>query len=466
MDSYDQYDNVIAAWEQDDHKFSWTEIVERNSIGLSAVLQHLQAIICTAFLARFLHLLIDLSLNNDLKYYKHTVTYLAGCYQIYQHFEGNATQIVIHLIFLLLMAQELRKNNQCQKDGFIERMISSNVCFLTNEFIIYFLAHQQLIKLRPILMTLVMKHIAGAYTKNFELSERLAHYLHPASCIFGPWHPIMTGASEGSTSAFETFKSFAIQFGRSVKSLIQAFIILTISNIISEQAEAVTDSAPMLVQSMAQVYLRALEFRLSHYFICYLSQSFIALWHPDKLKAPELCRISKIELPRSLVEVVVYWNMNMHLWLKEFCFKPLKLRTKNIFLPIIITYLISSWLHGFKFHIWAVLLSLGFFTWIEHSLRIKLARNLDACVTSRDCRKVDRQCVFKHSRNASNSSMVLIINFTFRIIAIVQLAYLGYIFAGDTDIVDYKVAISSWSELHFFGHYLALLMFMLSNAIN
>jgi porcupine-like protein len=60
----------------------------------------------------------------------------------------------------------------------------------------------------------------------------------------------------------------------------------------------------------------ALSVRFSHYFISYSSEttsllSGFPMDHYNQVTTP-----SKIELPRSLVEVVVHWNMPMHRWLK------------------------------------------------------------------------------------------------------------------------------------------------------
>lgn len=72
-------------------------------------------------------------------------------------------------------------------------------------------------------------------------------------------------------------------------------------------------------------YQEALAFRSSSYFISYLSQAVLltaGFGHDSKTnkKLPsDNCAVSKptlIEFPRSLVQVVIYWNMPMHLWLK------------------------------------------------------------------------------------------------------------------------------------------------------
>lgn len=57
----------------------------------------------------------------------------------------------------------------------------------------------------------------------------------------------------------------------------------------------------------------------------------------------------------------------------------------GIFWAILFTYSMSSLFHGLNFQLAAVLLSLGFYTYVEHSLRVKLASVFDACVLARPC---------------------------------------------------------------------------------
>lgn len=69
------------------------------------------------------------------------------------------------------------------------------------------------------------------------------------------------------------------------------------------------------------VYRDALQFRVSHYFISFLSETTSLLSgfgsQQDGLWEFTVSRPQHIELPRSLVQVVIYWNMSMHRWLKQ-----------------------------------------------------------------------------------------------------------------------------------------------------
>lgn len=72
-------------------------------------------------------------------------------------------------------------------------------------------------------------------------------------------------------------------------------------------------------------YRDALTFRTSHYFISFMSATMVLIAGieeaPNKSATTVLgfhiTRPFDIEFPRSLVPVVVSWNIPMHLWLKN-----------------------------------------------------------------------------------------------------------------------------------------------------
>lgn len=84
--------------------------------------------------------------------------------------------------------------------------------------------------------------------------------------------------------------------------------------------------------------MEAASFRYSNYFICLFIQSICILnqikFHDKTIEAKgtkikeanqeefKVVRVGKIEMPRSLAQVVINWNIPMHLWLKKciFCY--------------------------------------------------------------------------------------------------------------------------------------------------
>lgn len=76
--------------------------------------------------------------------------------------------------------------------------------------------------------------------------------------------------------------------------------------------------------SWGAAYKGALSFRCSHYFVCFLSHctmlmSGLGAIRPQKqnrILGYSITRPWVIEWPRSLVDVVIYWNLSLHYWLK------------------------------------------------------------------------------------------------------------------------------------------------------
>ncbi|RWS13826.1 protein-cysteine N-palmitoyltransferase porcupine-like protein [Dinothrombium tinctorium] len=170
----------------------------------------------------------------------------------------------------------------------------------------------------------------------------------------------------------------------------------------------------------------------------YLARSFVALLCVTVTKP------SMIEFPRSLVDVVVAWNIPIHIWLKKYVFEYSRMNFGYL-TSIILTYFISSFMHGLDFKIWSVLLSLGMLTWIEFMLRKRLAQIYNACIEARKCRPgqisnaqtenlnssssqtfPNSQCNWGHE----NSFLTPFVNLGFSLLAVIHLAFLGSSFDG------------------------------------
>uniref|UniRef100_A0A3Q3LSD9 Protein-serine O-palmitoleoyltransferase porcupine-like n=1 Tax=Mastacembelus armatus TaxID=205130 RepID=A0A3Q3LSD9_9TELE len=160
----------------------------------------------------------------------------------------------------------------------------------------------------------------------------------------------------------------------------------------------------------------------------------------------------QVEVPRSMVMVVTSWNIPMSRWLKTYIFKnAIKLGT---FPAILVTYTASALLHGLSFHLGAVLLSLGFITYVEHVLRKRLASIFSACVLSRPC---SSGCSHQHKKEF----WVMLVNLVFTFLAIFHLTYLGSMFdpKDDDDVEEGYAAIHTiqrWSELNWASHWVVL----------
>lgn len=96
-------------------------------------------------------------------------------------------------------------------------------------------------------------------------------------------------------------------------------------------------------------YRDALSFRSSHYFVSFLSEASALMsgfgHHEDEPWGLSVARPQFIEIPRSLVQVVVYWNVPMHSWLKNCKYVDCFAHTcekKNHFLPTLQMHFVYS----------------------------------------------------------------------------------------------------------------------------
>jgi len=164
----------------------------------------------------------------------------------------------------------------------------------------------------------------------------------------------------------------------------------------------------------------------------------------------------RIEFPRSLVDVVVYWNKPMHRWLRGYIFRPIL--QFGTFKAVFLTFLVSSMLHGFNFGLTTVLLSLGFYTYVEHSLREKLSSIFNACIRSRTCNNCEHEFKASHP-------VVVLANFGFGLLAFCNLAYLGIMISkthAESGVPQpspwesVNKDISKWKDLHFLSHWVMI----------
>lgn len=243
--------------------------------------------------------------------------------------------------------------------------------------------------------------------------------------------------------------------------------------------------AHLISDDYAVTYRDALIFRTSHYFISFMSAATLLVSGIDcKMTSSvfgyQVTKPFDIELPRSLIPVVISWNIPIHVWVKTcksqtFSWFVLNsdsfpdifhnLKQFGKFKAILLTYLISSSLHGLNFQLAAVLLSIGVFTFVEHRLRNVLAEILDACVASNKCNadSASSACSTKGHKNTSALAWVKMINGTFGIFTVVLLAYLGVLL--DTSIeskgfFSWEKNLKKWIDLNFFGHIIVSIWFL------
>lgn len=124
-------------------------------------------------------------------------------------------------------------------------------------------------------------------------------------------------------------------------------------------------------------------------------------------------------------------------------------------------------LHGLNFGLTSVLLSLGLYTYVEHTLREKLATIFNACIRSRKC---PANC--SHTFKSDNFT-VFMINVIFGLLAIFNLAYLGVMISKshiDTDVPPTVLEsinddLKKWKDLNFLSHVVMLCIYLASLVI-
>ena len=140
----------------------------------------------------------------------------------------------------------------------------------------------------------------------------------------------------------------------------------------------------------------------------------------------------------------------MHAWLKAYVFKPL--RPYGTFLAVIGTYFASSLLHGLNFQLFAVLLSLGFYSYTEFVLRNRLSQAFDACIQAKRCKD---KCDHKFN---SRQPLVVLANLAFGCLAMWHLAYLGLMFdSSEGEEKGYSMwhTLDKWGGLGYLSHWVA-----------
>lgn len=215
------------------------------------------------------------------------------------------------------------------------------------------------------------------------------------------------------------------------------------------------------------LYRDAFGFRTSHYFISYMSQvqmmvaGFEATGKMVSKLGYQVTRPIDIEFPRSLVTVVISWNIPMHIFIKQYIFQ--NFRKFGNFVAILISYLISALLHGLNFQLGAVLLSLGLFSYTEYMLRSQLAEIFSCCIAAHPCKKKENGLCSKGHKHNGQKWFVMLINFLLGLITIFNLTYLGVMFEASFSIQEkgfsFYHAMAKWTELRFCGHIFMALCF-------
>uniref|UniRef100_A0A915Q406 Protein-serine O-palmitoleoyltransferase porcupine n=1 Tax=Setaria digitata TaxID=48799 RepID=A0A915Q406_9BILA len=313
----------------------------------------------------------------------------------------------------------------------------------------YFLTAEEFMSVRGILMIILMKIISLSFDLINELYEvtllhLLSYVFDGSTVLFGPW--ITYNQYQDSLH----LKELKVEIANCFRAL--SYVVLSLLAVI--YSSCITDS--FTEWPYIGAYFVAQSFRFSHYFVSWFSAGTSLLSGVDSGIVADFIHI---ELPRSLVDVVVSWNIPMHRFLRQYIFGEIK---KYGSAPaIFFTYIMSSLFHGINFQVSAVLLSLGLYTYAETRLRSKLSYVTDSCVRARKC---GRECHHTWNENALST---LAVNMVFQILAVVHLVYLGMAFDDTTAEIGYswRHTLSVWADSYYFSHVIGFLTLLLSFAL-
>ncbi|KAL6266459.1 hypothetical protein P5V15_003307 [Pogonomyrmex californicus] len=369
----------------------------------------------------------------------HILSVIIGLY-IIQHYVQES--LIVLIVFVLLSYGILHVPKKWHRDTgiFLPSLLIIAYCEFSMQPVIWH-------RIRSVIMTMVMKAISIAIDVNDsnkvpDVYSFMGYMFCGVTCLFGPWISFKDYLSL-RYSNYQTKWWIICSLGYAFLS----FVFLSISNCWTQWI-FVDNSWKWLI-----AFRDALSFRTSHYFVSYIASTLLVLGG-FPLSSSAIVKPLFIEFPRSLVQVVIYWNIPMHYWLKTYIFRP-SIKNLGKFGAVTVTYLISSLLHGLNFQLAAILLSLGFYTYVEFQLRAMLADIFDACIASKQC--VKQRCTHKY--NSFNCWWVFMTNLMFSGLAMFHLAYLGLMF-DTSDLQEtgysYRHTITKWSELGFASHWVAL----------
>lgn len=399
----------------------------------------------------FLRFLIQfISMPN---FVKHILALLLGSFLLYNTvgfaFMWTAGLTVGSYFLLMILTLVIKKHR-----GIITSALV--MCFLLeSEFLV--VDSKMWHQIRGIQMIAAMKVISVAIDldKGFTLeapspAAYAGYIMSPASCVLGPW----VSFHKYNESLERKYLNRQWLNSVFVNTLLSVFALF-LSNCFTHWYIS-DDSLKWLV-----AYRDAQSFRMSHYFVSTLSSATMVAGGSGEKEGGSwgypVTRPLHIEAPRSLVQVVIYWNMPMHQWLKTYVFKVCQPYGK--FVAIFATYTVSSLLHGLNFQLSAALLSIGMFSYVEYKMRAKISSILSACCLVNPC---NRSCAHVHK---SGRLFVMCINCAFSLLAMVHLAYLGVMFEASLATQEtgysYVHTMNKWAELGFASHLVAALTYII-----
>ncbi|XP_054281260.1 protein-serine O-palmitoleoyltransferase porcupine [Macrosteles quadrilineatus] len=432
------------------------EVDEEEGSGLWLVFEHCLTPTLRGLVSPLLHLIVSclvFRLSTQLvavpMVLRHLVSSLLGLYALAFFFKGLVVDLLVlvvaaYVVLSILHSLEL-------SHGPIVSILSFTY-LIGNEF---FLEPESWQKIRGPEMLVVMKVVSIAFDldsgslRSFpSVWEYCGYVLCVGTSVFGVWCSFNDYLNIYVSPVWN--KEWALM---TCRSLLLALVSFSTSVCLVDWL--IPPESPL----WWGLYRDALQFRTSHYFVSYVSETVAVLSGlgagPGGEWTLSVSEPRHIELPHSLVQVVVSWNKYMHKWLKLYVF-----RTTSQYgglVAVMATYTVSSLLHGLHYPLAAILMSLGIYTFVEHSIRYRLSVMLDACVAARPCPNV---CT-RHKHTA-RLLPVTVVNWLWSMLAVFHLAYLGCIVdTSDSSPAPFPQAFQKWNDVHYISHIVALVTYFL-----
>lgn len=451
--AYDFYSD-FEGYEMLDEQYPYQEEEEENLDGsISELLEHCIIPTLQDTYPNILQLFIVCLVFRVLIYFSqfHKALFslsstVCGTYILYVFFNTK----LIHVITLTISGYFLFKiipNSWRAYKGYVVGLCLLFYLFLGEFLIVKYDAWETIRGTQMIVAMKILSFIFDASTgvvKEINVLDFFGYILCPANCIFGPWVSYTDYKNLKNNDNFNT--KWVTKIFQSLILAVLFFIasVCFLEWIITEESSIVWI-----------IYRNAMLYRVGHYFICYISEvSSLISGFGGRNWDVTVTRPLSIELPYSLVQVVVNWNLPMHRWLKVYVFKTTM--PFGGFTAVMLTYLVSALLHGFNIRLAAVLLSLGVYTYVEHCLRNCLSDIFSACISSKPC---PTHCT-KHRRTTRNL-LVHIANLNLMAIAMFHLAYLGILInmSNTKPPTSLESTFEEWSNLKYVSHWVVLATF-------
>uniref|UniRef100_A0A1B6KJ60 Protein-serine O-palmitoleoyltransferase porcupine n=2 Tax=Graphocephala atropunctata TaxID=36148 RepID=A0A1B6KJ60_9HEMI len=441
-------------YEELDASYSQEMVEEEMTVDILSLAEHCLVPTLRSVSTHLLHLLacclvfrLTTQLADIPMAVRHMISTGLGLYALIYYFKGLVTDLLILVILAYVVLSIL--NALEVNHGPIVTLLSFGY-LVANEFL---LEPESWQKIRGPEMLVVMKVVSIAFDLDSGAVKRLpniweygGYVLCVGTSVFGAW------------CSFQDYQNIFHNPIWNIKWVTKAGQSLLLGLLCFMLSVCFVEwFIPPESTLWWRMYGAALQFRTSNYFVSYLSEATAVLSgygaQPNGEWELNVSEPQYIELPHSLVQVVIHWNKYMHKWLKLYVF-----RTSSKYgglVAVLATYTVSSLLHGLNYPLAAILMSLGVYTYIEYNVRYKLSVLLDACVTARPC---PTRCL-RHT-HASSLLPVALINWLWSAIGVFHLAYLGCIVdTSSSTPPPFPQAFQKWIDTNYISHWVAFLTY-------